>query len=213
MRRAAFACALLLAATPALAEAVRRPMGYVERRYETTVRQLLDFTCGAASLATILRHYWGEDIGEKQVLDRIRARYDAGQWRAKQSDGMSFDDIAHAAQGLGYEARGAEIAADELTRLAAPVIVHLDKGKFQHFSVLKRAAGGVYYLSDPILGAIGMPAWEFRRQYTGKALAVARKAADLPASAPLSRVRDGLSVRDSLRGVVDRPPQHPAASF
>ena len=212
MRRAALAL-VLLAAPPAFAEAVRRPMSYVDRRYETTVRQLLDFTCGAASLATILRHYWGEDIGEKQVLDRIRARYDAAQWRAKQSDGMSFDDLAQAAQSLGYEARGAGIAADELGKLDAPVIVHLDKGKFQHFSVLKRAVDGVFYLSDPILGAIGMPAHEFRKQYTGKALAVARKASDLPANAPLARVRDGLSVRDSLRGVVDRPPQHPAAGF
>ena len=87
-----------LAVSTASAEAVRRPRGYVERRYETTVRQLLDYTCGAASLATILRHYWGEPLGEADVLDRIRQRYDAAAWRAKQADGMSFDDLARAAR-------------------------------------------------------------------------------------------------------------------
>ena len=41
------------------------------------------------------------------------------------------------------------------------MIVHLDKKVFQHFVVLRKITDLVAYVSDPILGDLAMPRWEF----------------------------------------------------
>ena len=168
---------------------------YMSLRYSATVRQALDFTCGSAALATILTHYWGRPTTEFEILQILRDRYPDGKiWKQRTQDGFSFDDIAFVALVLGYESAGAKIPVSELKGLNGPVIVHLDKGKFQHFSVLRRVHEGVYYMADPTVGQIGMEKDQFETQYTGNAMAVWMADRKLPASAPLMGVRDGLSL-------------------
>lgn len=190
-----------LAALPARSEEapaqegpVRRPKSFLERKFDGVVGQTADFTCGAASVATILTFYWNRPTSEVEVLEIIRSRYTAEQWKNREGSGVSFDDLIFAAKKLGYEAAGAEIALEDLPKLAAPVILHLDKGKFQHFSVLRRAASEVYYMADSIVGQTVLTQADLRPQYTGKALAIAKRKADLPTGTALSAVRDGTSV-------------------
>lgn len=172
---------------------------YQGLKYASTVRQQLDFTCGGAALATMLTHYWGRPTGEQEILEIFQARHpDPKVWKAKINDGFTFDDIVFAAEVLGYEATGAKVAIDELAAMNGPVIIHLDKGKFQHFVVLTKAHAGVFYMSDPIVGRVALQRYEFEKQYTGSALAIWREGKPLPAGSPLSRVRDGISVSSSL---------------
>ncbi|WP_158673373.1 cysteine peptidase family C39 domain-containing protein [Bosea sp. FBZP-16] len=180
--------------TPAQESSVRRPKSFLERRFDGVVGQTADFTCGAASVATILTYYWNRPTTEIEVLEIIRSRYTAEQWKNREGNGVSFDDLIFAAKKLGFQAAGAEIALEDLPKLAAPVILHLDKGKFQHFSVLRRAVSEVYYMADSIVGQTVLTLPDLRSQYTGKALAIAKRKADLPTGAALSAVRDGTSV-------------------
>lgn len=174
--------------------AVRRPKSFIDRKFDGVIGQTADFTCGAASVATILTFYWNRPTGEIEVLEIIRSRYTAEQWKNREGNGVSFDDLIFAAKKLGFEAAGAEISLEDLPKLAAPVILHLDKGKFQHFSVLRRAASEVYYMADSIVGQTVMTRADLRPQYTGKALAIAKRKADLPVGSALSAVKDGTSV-------------------
>lgn len=194
-------CTLLVGGRSAWAEeapthegSVRRPRSYLNRKFDGVIGQTADFTCGAASVATILTFYWNRPTTEIEVLGIIRSRYTDEQWKNREGNGVSFDDLIFAAKKLGFQAAGAEIALDDLPKLAAPVILHLDKGKFQHFSVLRRAASDVYYMADSIVGQIVMTQTDLRPQYTGKALAIAKRKADLPTGSALSAVRDGTSV-------------------
>lgn len=208
----------LCAAVPARAEdaekqesSVRRPRSFTARKFDGVIGQTADFTCGAASVATILTFYWNRPTSEIEVLNLIRSRYTDEQWKSREGNGVSFDDLIFAAGKLRFEAAGAELSIDDLPKLAAPVILHLDKGKFQHFSVLRKAASDVFYMADSIVGQIVLTQADLRSQYTGKALAIARKKADLPTKTTLEAVRDGTSVSRivgdvMLRGFERLPP-------
>ena len=47
-----------------------------------------------------------------------------------------MEDLAYIAKKLGFEAEGARLGLAALLKLNGPVIVHFNKGVFQHFSVL-----------------------------------------------------------------------------
>ena len=138
-----------------------RPMSYLALRYEATIPQAFDYTCGASSVATILTYYLDRPTTEAEVIGALRKRYSIGEIAKRRETGLSFDDLIFAAHQLGYSAEGAHIVSNELRKLEGPVIVHLDKGKFQHFAVLRLVGDGVFYLSDPVVGQVAMGSTEF----------------------------------------------------
>jgi uncharacterized protein len=170
-------------------EPVRRPRAYIDRRYDNMVRQALDFSCGAAALATVLRHYWGMPVGEAEVIDTLKRRYPGNLFINVVRSGFSFDDLIFAAEQFGFAGEGGKVLISELEKLAGPVIVHLSKEGFQHFVVLRRARGNFAYVADPIAGNVIMPYSDFYRQYTGSALAIWRANASLPDDRPLMSPR------------------------
>ena len=174
-------------ATTAGAHAVDKPLSFREIKFRSTVRQQFDFSCGAATLATILTFYFGRPTPEIEVMNILRSRYPDQDWKGLQDRGFSFDDLIWTARRLGFEGEGGEIAPSGLEKLNGPVIVHLDRGKFQHFSVVRAVKAGNVFLSDPIVGAVTMSMGEFERQYTGRALAIWRKGSPLPRDAILAR--------------------------
>jgi predicted double-glycine peptidase len=195
-----------LLARPAWSEqAMRRPVPYTKLKYASVVRQTADFTCGAASVATILTYYWRRPTTEIEVLEIIRKRYTAEEWKNQEEKGVSFEDLIFASNALGFQADGAELPASGLINLAAPVIVHMDKGKFQHFSVLRKAREDMVWLSDTIVGETAVIMPEFIKEYSGKALAIAPKGADLVTNSRLGNVRDGQSVSRLVGDVLTRP--------
>lgn len=182
------------------------PKSYFQLRYAATVSQRLDFTCSGAALATVLTYYWGRKTTEEEVLSIFRSRYpDPAAWKDKIKNGFSFDDIVFAAEAMNFQAAGAEVPLAKLNLLNGPVIVHLDKGKFEHFSVLRKVDEETAYLSDPVLGAVGMPLYTFEKQYTGHVMAIWSKDAALPGNSPLAKVRDGMSVSATLGHLFRQP--------
>jgi predicted double-glycine peptidase len=181
---------------------VRKPISYTTRKYAVTVRQQYDFTCGGAALATILTHYWGRPTKEVEVLDFLKQRYPGHSWDALQKKGFSLEDLIFVANKLGFEAQAASLPADELAKLDGPVIVHVKKGDYEHFTVLRKRAGGRTYISDPVLGAIVRLDEEFDQEYTGAALAVWKTGAPLPKATQLARPYPPLDPSAILGGPV-----------
>ncbi|MDQ2805226.1 MAG: cysteine peptidase family C39 domain-containing protein [Pseudomonadota bacterium] len=192
-------------ATPALL----RPLSLLALRYEATVPQRFDYTCGAASVATVLTYYWDRPTTEADVIRVLRQRYSLDEIARRRETGLSFDDLIFVAGGLGFQAQGAKISPDQLPDLQGPVIVQLTSPKFQHFAVLRQVGQQVYYVSDPIVGQLSMGAAEFRAEFTGYALAIWRTGTKLPADSKLRLPRDGLSVTNSLDKVINAPPWAP----
>lgn len=106
------------------------------------VKQDLDYSCGAASLATLLNYFYGQDLTEEALLKAM----DKGDGRA------SFDDMAKALPKFGFRAQGFAASWDQLTRLKTPVIVYVKHRKNDHFSVLRGINQDAVWLADPSLG-------------------------------------------------------------
>jgi len=190
-----------------------RPKSYLSLRFEATAPQQKDFTCGAASLATLITYYWGVAVTEDMALAMLKGRYTDDEIRSLGETGLSIDDLIYMASRLGFSADGARLSVEQLPKLAGPIIVHLNKGNLQHFVVLRRVGDNVYYLSDPIVGQVTMSGDEFSEQYTGYALAVYKPNTPLPLNALLENPRDGVRVNDSLWRAVNIPNPPSYSSF
>ena len=106
------------------------------------VKQDLDYSCGAASLATLLNYFYGQDLTEEALLKAM----DKGDGRA------SFEDMAKAIPQFGFRAQGFAASWEQLTRLKMPVIVYVKHRKNDHFSVLRGINQDAVWLADPSLG-------------------------------------------------------------
>nr|VFJ95188.1 MAG: hypothetical protein BECKLFY1418A_GA0070994_104716 [Candidatus Kentron sp. LFY] len=106
------------------------------------VKQDLDYSCGAASLATILNEFYGQKVTEKELLDAM----DKGDLRA------SFQDMQRALPQFGFKAQGFAASYGQLAKLKIPVLVYLKHRKDDHFSVLHGIDGNTVWLADPSLG-------------------------------------------------------------
>jgi predicted double-glycine peptidase len=167
-------------------EPIPRPKSYLSLKYAQVVRQKLDYSCGAAALATMLSYFLKAPTTEIEILTILQRRYQVADWKEKVKEGLSFEDLQYAASQVGFSAEGGSIGLAGLRKLQAPVIVHLNKGTFQHFSVLRGFEGGAVLLADSITGNTRLPPEEFLRQYTGVALAIWQKGKTPPVSHQLT---------------------------
>lgn len=106
------------------------------------VKQDLDYSCGAASLATLLNEFYGQNFTEKHLLEAM----DKGELRA------SFHDMKMALLKFGFHSVAITTSYEELAKIKIPVIVYLKHRKSEHFSVLRGIDSKTVLLADPSLG-------------------------------------------------------------
>ena len=146
------------------------------------VKQDLDYSCGAASVATILNEYYGQSVTEEEILKIM----DKEDMRA------SFNDMANSLKELGFRGVGYAASFEQLTKLKIPVIVYTKHRKDDHFSVLRGIDKATVWLSDPSLGNRTyskyqfLEMWETREdsELKGKILAI------IPLSQEVQSVND-----------------------
>jgi len=134
------------------------------------VKQDLDYSCGAASVATVLNEHYGLSVTEEEILKIM----DKEDMRA------SFEDMANALKELGFRGVGYAASFEQLTKLKIPVIVYTKHRKDDHFSVLRGINSDTVWLADPSLGNRTysryqfLEMWETREnsELKGKILAV-----------------------------------------
>jgi predicted double-glycine peptidase len=112
------------------------------RRDARIVKQDLDYSCSAASLATMLNEFYGQSVTEEALLKAM----DKGDLHA------SFKDMQKALPQFGFKAQGFAASYEQLMRLKAPVVVYLKHRKDDHFSVLRGIDENTVWLADPSLG-------------------------------------------------------------
>jgi predicted double-glycine peptidase len=141
-----------------------------ELRDQYVVKQQLDYSCGAAALATLMVYYYGENTSEKEVLELLSTRLEAmtEEERARKTRiGFSLLDLKVVAQQKGYRAAGFKLTVGQLPQLLAPVIVHVRPFGYYHFAVLRGVAGDRVYLADPGRGNLRMSIERFLDEWDG----------------------------------------------
>jgi len=111
-------------------------------RDEQIVKQELDYSCGAASVATIMNGFYGLDVTEAELLDKMEA------------DGTaSFQDLAEVVQSYGLKGMGIALNFEQLHQLKVPAIAYLKYRDDDHFSVVRSVnLDGSVNLGDPSWG-------------------------------------------------------------
>jgi predicted double-glycine peptidase len=111
-------------------------------RNAQVVKQNLDYSCGAASLATLLNEFYGQSVTEQELLKAME----------NDESRASFEDMQKALPQFGFRAQGYAASFEQLTKLKAPVVVYLKHRKDDHFSVLRGINQNTVWLADPSLG-------------------------------------------------------------
>ncbi len=136
-----------------------------ERKFEHVIEQKTDFSCGAASLASLLKFaYDRHEINEQKVLIGMLEHADLGLVKEQ---GFSLLNMKRYLQSQGLRGRGYKVGEAEMSLLKIPAIVLLNDGGYSHFVVFRRHDEGEVYLGDPALGNRIMSMDEFNQKWNG----------------------------------------------
>jgi predicted double-glycine peptidase len=149
-----------------------------ELRDQNVVKQSLDYSCGAAALATLMVYYYGEPTSEAEILDLLKTKLTPEELAGKAQRGFSLFDLKRVAQEKGYQAAGFRLALNQLQQLAAPVIVYLEPRQYRHFAVLRGVRNGMVYLADPARGNLRMRIDQFLDEWQGHIILALGKAGE-----------------------------------
>jgi hypothetical protein len=188
-------------------------VSYKEFQQHGIVMQQRDYSCGAATLATIARYYWGEPVDENYFLKFLPDLLPEDQVRERIKNGLALTDLRDLAKKGNYDASMRRIEFEVLRTTKAPVIVGITTNGQDHFVVFRGADEIYAYLADPIRGQIRVPIVDFIQQWQKNAiLVIAKRDCDVPAVNPM-RVLASESYRgelnDQMGGGVPLQPKIP----
>jgi len=144
-----------------------------EARYKSIVPQQFDFSCGAASLATLLKYVYGiEDAQEAEIAKEMIEKGDQEKIREK---GFSLLDMKKYAERKGFQANGYKVKTENLAKLKIPVIVLITTRGYKHFVVLKGMKDERAYFADPAIGNRSVPLQEFVKSWDEVVFVVYKK--------------------------------------
>lgn len=124
-----------------------QPLSWVEMRDARTVPQQTDSTCGAASVATILKYFYSTNVSESRLSELMGRGPDETK-----ATTYSFADIERAVNVLNFKAAGLELTYAQLTKLRVPAIAHLVIDGREHFAVISGSDQNRVRLADPATG-------------------------------------------------------------
>lgn len=143
-------------------------------RYQQVVGQTDWFTCGAAAVATLLRYYYGKEVGEAQVL-ALSLRFMQKPEAEVRLVGINALALRQSMQSLGLASRGFRLTLEQLAdyfrRGGLPVVLHTTR-PVDHYLVAVGMVGSQVVVADPSWGQRILPleALSLEKGFTGVAL-------------------------------------------
>ncbi|MBH38522.1 hypothetical protein CL658_05760 [bacterium] len=175
----AYVCLFVLILSPYLI-AEKTVESWQSLKFKGTVQQKEDYTCGLASLATLINLYNGK-VTEGELIDIIGKNKITEQDIKKLSTKIDMKhfvedntitllDLSMAATYYNFSSTGIKAPFNTLKNLKVPVIIHLKTKKLDHFSVLVGYSDAYIQLLDPSWGNITLTHSKFKKMYTGNIL-------------------------------------------
>jgi predicted double-glycine peptidase len=139
---------------------------FKERRLRQVVPQTYDYSCGAASIATLLHYYYGRSINER---DAVMGMFTEGDKQEIRQRGFSMLDMKRYALEEKFQAEGFKFPdVVSLSKLTVPAIVLIDTRSYKHFVVVRQVEGDYVYLADPSWGNRRMTLEDFAQVWNDK---------------------------------------------
>jgi predicted double-glycine peptidase len=161
----------------------------LDLRGEHVVIQHRDFSCGASSLATILKYYLNQEVHEIDVINGLLevAKEHGTLEKIIERRGFSLLDLKSYAEAFGFKSAGYRLDYSDLVELGMPAIVPIIPNGYKHFVVFRGADDHFVYLADPSFGNLVESVAQFKAEwygYTNVALVVFRPDSDKDTGPP-----------------------------
>lgn len=125
------------------------------QQFQGIIQQQNDYSCGTATIATLIQGLYGKEITEQEVVDIILKDKNETTVKEIKEKGYSLLNLQNGSTKLGYKAMWRKVAPQHLPMIKQPVVVLIGlKSEFPHFVVLKGVRDGEAYLADPIRGNV-----------------------------------------------------------
>jgi len=158
-----------------------------------------DYSCGAASLATLMTHYFKEDINELKVLNTVKDMFSKEEYEVIANNGLSFLELGMVSEQLGFQSAAVRLTTDALQKLRGPVLIYVETAEYKHFAVFRGFFDNYAYLADPSRGNTRLTMESFLEEWKGQALVLGKSGFGIP-------VKHNLAITDS-------PPHDESAIF
>ncbi len=136
----------------------RKIKTYLDFKNENLERQKYDYSCGSSALATVLRHFYGENITEREILEWVLDFKGIKRKKLEQLEDtafrLSFLELAEFARSKGYKPLALAINMKNLKKLKVPAIVFVKIRRNEHFTVYRGTDRNFVYLADPSFGNV-----------------------------------------------------------
>ncbi len=171
-----------------------------ELKGEGVIFQKLDYSCGAAALATLLTYFFRDDVPEDVVIGFIfisGQTPEEGLKKYFRRKGFSLLDLKRFVEFRGYKAAGfkdmtLEDLLEVLNEERVPVILPIKPFGYYHFVVVRGIQGDRVFIADPAVGNITMSVHRFIEEWVdGIGFVVTRQ--------PLAKAR-GVTPSDEALG-------------
>jgi hypothetical protein len=139
-------------------------MSIREAKFKRIVPQQYDFSCGSASIATLLTYHYEDPTNEKAVFEKMWALGDQEKIR---SQGFSLLDMKRFLESRGYAADGYQAPLSKLAEVGIPAVVLINLRGYLHFVVVKGITGDAVLVGDPALGLKTYTRAEFEEMWNG----------------------------------------------
>jgi len=140
-----------------------------EARFNTTVHQQYDFSCGSAALATLLTYHYATPIMEQDAFNWM---YEKGNQEKIRKEGFSLLDMKNYLEAKGFRADGYYIPLEKLATAGIPAIVLINLKGYRHFVVVKGVTEKRVLIGDPASGIKIMPRDDFEKAWNGLAFII-----------------------------------------
>jgi uncharacterized protein len=134
-----------------------------EMENDHLVKQMYDYSCGSAALATLLNFHLGENLSERQVIQGLLKYGDAQ--KIAQRRAFSLLDMKRFVAALGYSGAGYKAEIEDLRTLTAPCLLPIKLFGYRHFSVFRGIYKDHVFLADPWRGNLSFTLSAFKQKW------------------------------------------------
>jgi len=174
---------------------------FLERRFKTVYKQQYDFSCGSATLASLLTYHYDDAVDEQSVFVDM---YQNGDRQKIQKQGFSLLDIKLYLERRGYRSDGFKIKLDQLVTANVPAITIINNNGYLHFVIIKGVSDQEVLVGDPAVGIKVIPRDEFEEMWGNRILFLIHDKQDVAAKHFQDQQEWALRVKAPLGSAADR---------
>jgi len=174
---------------------------FLERRFKTVYKQQYDFSCGSATLASLLTYHYDDAVDEQSVFVDM---YQNGDRQKIQKQGFSLLDIKLYLERRGYRSDGFKIKLDQLVTANVPAITIINNNGYLHFVIIKGVSEQEVLVGDPAVGVKAIPRDEFEEMWGNRILFLIHDKQDVAARHFQDQQEWALRVKAPLGSAADR---------